>query len=188
MKTILIGLCASFVLLSDQASAATLVLFEPTGIPVPVGGHVDFYHFPISLLRPANPMVALSIDYESFAPPGGHDIVSGTLLFSPTQVASITPGLVTLTDYEALAQFFVGITAVSDESAPAFWAVHRDLIGPATTTLIWTATYLDGSHQSAIDGIIPESSSSFMLLSSVALLCCVRRRSKKAEVESGPRV
>jgi hypothetical protein len=71
-------------------------------------------------------------------------------------------------------QFSVPVTAVSDDFAPAFWAVHGEIGGGGLTDLLWTATYLDGSQQSYMDGIIPEPS--VLALLPTSLLILIRRK------------
>ena len=169
---------------STSASAATLILTDPASIPVPIpvpdGYHADGYQFPVELLEPLNPILSLEIDYwNSYAAPGDHEIYSANLLFNPAQVLSITNILSTPTQFKAVVQFYPagGITEVSNMEAPAFFAGHGQIGGGALTSLIWTATYQDGSTRTAFAGIVPEPSITLLSLGSI-LLCLYGKRSR----------
>ena len=177
MKKLLFSLSTSVVLLSFAASADTLILTDPSGIPIPAGTHADSYLFPTSLLDLSNPITSLTVAYDAaFAPPGYHEIVSAMLLFDPAQVASISNVFSTPTYYGASVEFSVPVTAVSDEFAPAFWAVHGEIGGASLTELIWTVSYQDGSQRTAGDGIIPEPTTATLLFLTGLIFGCRSRR------------
>ena len=181
MKTWRLSLSICGVLIGFAATADTLNLTDPSGIPVPPEAHVDAFWFP-PLLDSSNPITNLTIAYDAdYSGMGGHEIVSATLLFDPAQVASISDVLSTPAYYGASVTFSVPVTAVSDEFAPAFWAVHADSAG--ASSLIWTASYLDGSQQQYYFEIIPEPSTVSMFVLSGLLICagCRCRTSRCTE-------
>lgn len=179
MKKLIACLSACAVLFSLAASADTLTLTDPSGIPVPSGAHVDAYPFPTPLLFIANPITNLHFTYQTIASPGEHEILSATLLFDPAQVSILTTVASTPTYYEANVKFSIPVTAVSNPFAPAFWAVHEDAAGGLwlANQLTWTATYLDGSQQTYGLAQIPEPST-LALIVVAGLLGFVARKGR----------
>lgn len=165
MKKLRFSLTLFVVMIGLTASGDILNLTDPSGIPVPPGTHVDWYRFPAPLLDISNPLTNLAIAYANIAAPGYHEIVSATPLFDLGQVASITEISSTTNYYEVAVEFSVPITGISDEFAPAFWAVHEAIGGGAVYTEIrWAASYLDGTERLISDGIIPEPAAASLML------------------------
>ncbi|MGD7652306.1 MAG: hypothetical protein ACQCXQ_03755 [Verrucomicrobiales bacterium] len=160
MKTMKLLIAVGFAAVS-VAPAATLELLDFSSLPAvpsdPAGAHYDAYDFPLSILPgdSGNPITSLSVDYEAvvaFAGAAGlHEILSVYFMFSSGNLVELDS---TPTHYSARVDFTEGVTGVSDELAPAFVALHGP--APGLTSLLWTASYLDGSESCALDGIIPE--------------------------------
>lgn len=171
MKLLLFCLSTAAAMIGFSASADTLNLTDPSAIPVPPGAHVDAFLFP-SLLDSSNPITQLSVAYDAnYLGDAGHELVSATLLFDPAQVAIFSSDY-TPAYYGASVTFSLPVTAVSDVFAPAFWAVHADFDG--YSSLLWTASYLDGSQRQVYHDIIPEPSAMSMFLLSGLLICAGR--------------
>ena len=190
MKALFLSLCTSGVLFSFAASADTLNLTDPSGIPVPLGTHVDSSLFP-ALFFDWNPsgLTSLTLVYDANLLGAGHEMESATLLFDPSQVASIDE-VFTPIWYRASVTFSVPITAVSDELAPAFWAVHKDFTDPMNGGR-WTGYHLDGSGpgQVGFGYVVPEpSTASLFVLSGILTFTGYRCRTIRLQARPGSRL
>lgn len=178
MKNVIVS--ASLAILSTTfLHGVTLSLTDVSGLPevssFPQGDHYDFYEFPIGLIR-ASPITDLRIQYASDAALGEHLILETFVLFSLTQVSGLVEAVDTEVLYDATITFNQGVTGVDGAfGGPAFAALHSDYTF-ATTEIIWTATYLDGSQATTASGIIPEPSGAVLLGAGLLLGVTGRRR------------
>ena len=166
------------------ASAATLTLTDPSTLPFPPDAdHADRYSFPFEItLSLTNPITRIEMDYQNspFVPGVGiHEIKSAAFLFQSGDLASTTVLESTTERYRALIVFKTvpdrRLTALAAPASPAFVAYHGPTFGSATTSALWTVTYLDGSTKSFNNGIIPEPGASAWIAVSATLALCARR-------------